>query len=214
MASPIRLLLADDHALVREGLKQLFALTTDIQIAAEATNGAQVLDSLSRHPVDLLLLDMTMPGISGTDLILRVMALDSPPPILVLSMHDEPQIARRALAAGALGYITKDNDPELLLAAIRKVAIGGRFIDPALAESMAFETVATVAPTPLYDTLSDREREIFVLLAQGLSVNEIASKLEISNKTVSTHKARLMEKMRFGSNVDIVKFAMGLGLTS
>lgn len=140
MTTSIRLLLADDHALVREGLKQLFAITANIVVAAEATNGTQVLESLRRTRFDIILLDITMPGISGPDLIARIQVFDDPPPILVLSMHNEAQIARRSLAAGAAGYLTKDNDPDVLLAAIAKVAAGGRFLAPDLAEAMAFET--------------------------------------------------------------------------
>jgi DNA-binding NarL/FixJ family response regulator len=207
----IRLLLADDHALVREGLKQLFALTTDISVAAEATNGAQVLDALRRQPVDLLLLDMTMPGISGPDLITRVVAQEPHPPILVLTMHNEPQIARRALGAGASGYLTKDSDPALLLSAIRKVASGGRFIDPTLAESMVFNNGGAAAENS-HEHLSDREFQILCLLAKGVGVNDIATQLSISNKTVSTHKARLMEKMRFTSNADLVRYAVSKDL--
>lgn len=213
MTTTIRLLLADDHALVREGFKQLFALTADdIAVSGEATNGAQVLEALRRGNFDIVLLDMTMPGISGPDLIVRILANDNAPPILVLSMHNEPQIARRALAAGAAGYLTKDNDPEVLLGAIRKVAAGGRFLDAALAEAMAFETTLQIGQQSIHDTLSDREREIFLLLARGVSINEIADQLAISNKTVSTHKARLMEKMAFASNADLVRYAISHGL--
>lgn len=203
----IRLLLTDDHALVREGLKQLFALTGDIVVSAEATNGTQLLEALRRERVDLVLLDMTMPGISGPELIARILAHDHPPPILVLSMHNEPQIARRALAAGAAGYLTKDNNPELLLAAIRRVAGGGRFLDPALAEAMAFEASGST-PAPDHGSLTDREFQIMGLLARGQGVNEIADQLAISNKTVSTHKARLMEKMGFASSADLVRYAL------
>jgi DNA-binding NarL/FixJ family response regulator len=207
----IKLLLADDHALVREGLKQLFALTADVVVAAEATNGAQVLEALRDERVDLVLLDMTMPGIAGPELIARILAHDGSPPVLVLSMHNEPQIARRALAAGAAGYLTKDNNPELLLAAIRKVAAGGRFLDPALAEAMAFEASGTGTASD-HENLSDREFQIMCLLARGHGVNEIADSLAISNKTVSTHKARLMDKMGFASNADLIRYALSRGL--
>lgn len=204
----IRLLLADDHALVREGLKQLFALTPDVTIAGEATNGGQILDLLRTEKFDLILLDMTMPGIAGAELIARILKHDSPPPILVLTMHNEPQIARRALAAGAVGYLTKDNNPEILLAAVRRVAAGGRYLDPALAEAMAFEAHHD-SPSGNHENLSGREFEILCQLASGNSVNDIASRLSISNKTVSTHKARLMEKMGFTCNADLVRYAVG-----
>ena len=206
------LLLADDHALVREGLKQLFALTTDIRVESEATNGAQVLEALRQQKFDLVLLDMTMPGISGPDLIARIRVQEGAPPVLVLSMHNEPQIARRALTAGASGYLTKDNNPEVLLAAVRRVAGGGRYLDAALAEAMAFENTAVAVARPPHETLSDRELQVFSLLARGLGVNEIAQELSISNKTVSTHKARLMEKLGLSTTADIVRYAMSYRL--
>ena len=208
----IKVLLADDHALVREGLKQLFALTTDIRVESEATNGAQVLEALRQQKYDLVLLDMTMPGISGPDLIARIRAQEAPPPVLVLSMHNEPQIARRALAAGASGYLTKDNNPEVLLAAVRRVAGGGRYLDAMLAEAMAFENTAAPVSRPPHETLSDRELQVFSLLARGVGVNEIAQELSISNKTVSTHKARLMEKLGLTTTADIVRYAMSYRL--
>lgn len=209
----IRILLADDHALVREGLKQLFGLTADLVIAAEATNGAQVLEVLRTTAVDVLLLDMTMPGISGTDLIARVVAQETHPPVLVLSMHNEPQIARRALVAGAVGYLTKDCDPAILLAAVRRVASGGRYIDPVMAEYMAFDLPGKQGQEG-HHHLSDREFQVLCLLARGKSVNEIALELSISNKTVSTHKARLMEKMNFSNNAEIVRYALDKQLLS
>lgn len=204
----IRLLLGEDHALVREGLKQLFTFVPDIEVTAEAANGATVLDALRRDRFDLILLDMTMPGISGPDLISRIRTHESAPPILVLSMHNEPQVARRALMAGAAGYLTKDNNPDVLLAAVRRVASGGRYLDPHLAEAMAFETSTPAHRKSPHEQLSDREFQVFVHLAKGLGVNDIAAELAISNKTVSTHKARLMEKMGLASNADIVRYAL------
>lgn len=209
----IRLLLADDHALVREGLKQLFALTPDIVVADEAINGAQVVEAVERERFDLILLDITMPGVSGSELISRLRASVEPPPVLVLSMHNEPQIVRRSLAAGAAGYLTKDNDPAILLAAIRKVAAGGRFLDPSLAEATAFESAQPDQSRPLHAALSERELQVFSLFAKGHTVNDIAERLAISNKTVSTHKARLMEKMGFASNADLVRYAIIHGVT-
>jgi DNA-binding NarL/FixJ family response regulator len=213
MTSTIRVLLADDHALVREGLKQLFALDEGILIVGEAINGTQVLELLKKERFDIVLLDMTMPGIAGPDLIVRILAHTPPPPILVLSMHNEPQIVRRALTAGASGYITKDSDPTLLLSAIRRIAGGGRFIDPVLAEIMAFDFPSTSVPKlSNHETLTSREYQIFLLVAKGTGVNDIAAELAISNKTVSTHKARLMEKMGFANNADLVRYAMINGL--
>jgi DNA-binding NarL/FixJ family response regulator len=207
----IRILMADDHGIVREGMKHLFALTTDISVVAEAVDGGQVLDQLRRGGFDMILLDMSMPGVSGANLITRIRTHSPHIPILVLSMHNEPQIARRALNAGAAGYVTKDSEPEILLAAVRKIAQGGRFIDPALAERMVFETNAPEQKAH-HEQLSERECQILLLLAKGKSLNEIADELAISNKTVSTHKMRMMQKMNFSSNADLVRYAVVNGL--
>ncbi|MCK9389082.1 MAG: response regulator transcription factor [Sulfuritalea sp.] len=204
----IRLLMADDHGIVREGLKQLFSLVADIEVAGEAINGNQVLDALRKGCFDLLLLDMTMPGISGVELIARIRIQHPKLPILVLSMHNEPQIVKRALKAGAAGYLTKDSDPERLLYAIHKVAGGGRYIDPTVAEQIALDASGGNGDGSLHEQLSDREFEILKLLAKGMGVNEIAAMLSISNKTVSTHKARLMEKMDIKTNAELVRYAL------
>lgn len=203
----IQLMIADDHAIMREGLKQLFALADDLHVVAEAENGVLLLEQLRHERIDLLLLDMSMPGISGDDLIARIRAHYPQLPILVLSMHNEVQIVQRALKSGASGYLTKDRDPETLLATIRRVADGGRYIDAALAEKMAFVAMG-VEPCSPHDVLTDRELQVMRLLARGLSVSRIATELIISHKTVSTHKARLMEKMGFLSTADIVRYAM------
>jgi DNA-binding NarL/FixJ family response regulator len=207
----IRVLLADDHAIVRSGLKQLLLLADDIQVAGEATDGGQVMDRLRSERFDLVLLDMNMPGISGLDLIARIRLQGNPTPILVLSMRDEVEVVRRTLSAGANGYLTKSNEPEVLLAAIRKTAAGRRFIDPLLVDDMVFSLVEPDARPP-HEQLSDREFHIFRLLASGKTVNDIASELAISNKTVSTHKARLMQKMHLGSNADLVRYGVEHGL--
>ena len=207
----IRIGIADDHKLMREGLKQLFALVGDLVVADEAMDGGELLVRLRTARVDLVLLDMSMPGISGSDLIVRIKAHHPELPILVLSMHNEPLVAQRALKAGASGYVGKDADPDTLLAAIRKVASGGRFIDPAVAENMAFES-SGLQQAPGHGCLSERELQTLCLLARGLGVNEIATELRISNKTVSTHKARMMEKMGFQSNADLMRYAIAQGL--
>lgn len=203
----IRLVIADDHAIVRSGLKQIFALVPDLEVVGEATNGGEVLDSLRRVTFDLLLLDLNMPGISGVDLISRVKAHCANLPILVLTMHDEAQVAARVLKAGATGYITKDCEPAILLAAIRKVAAHGHYIAPAMAEKMAFDATST-ATRPPHTRLSEREQAVFQLLIQGKGVNEIAAQLALSNKTVSTHKVRLMEKLNLASIADLMRYAM------
>jgi DNA-binding NarL/FixJ family response regulator len=206
----IRILIADDHAIVRGGLKQIIATTADIVVAAEAAQGSEVVDKLRNCAVDLLLLDMTMPGISGIDLIRRVRAEQPALPVLVLSIHDEAQVASRALRAGATGYLTKDSDPDVLLAAIRKLADGGRFIDPKLVDAMVFETQR--ADVPPHEVLSDREFQVLQMLAAGKSINEIADTCSLSAKTISTHKMRLMQKLGLVNNAEVIRYAIRHGL--
>lgn len=207
----MRLLMADDHAIVLGGLKQLLAREEDIEVAGEAANGQQVLDALRRSRFDLVLLDMHMPGPSGIDLIVRIRMHDPQLPILVLSMQDDLHVARAAFKAGACGYLTKDNEPEVLMAAIRKTAAGGRFIDPMLADQMVFDR-ETSCLDPAHEQLSTREFQVLSLLSCGTSINEIARDLRLSSKTVSTHKARLMRKLNFRSDADLVRYGLERGL--
>jgi len=203
----IRILIADDHALVRGGMVQLFALAGDIEVVAQATNGGEVIEQLRQVVCDVIVLDMCMPGISGVELIARVHAKLPTLPILILSMHNDARVARRALYAGAAGYMSKDGDPETLLLAIRKIAAGGRYIDQGLAEQLAFQPPSDSRAYP-HEQLSNRELCVFKLLVAGKTVNEVAAELAISNKTVSTHKARLMEKMGFRSNADMIRYGI------
>ncbi|HEY4297617.1 MAG TPA: response regulator transcription factor [Paraburkholderia sp.] len=206
----IKILIADDHAIVRGGIRQIIATTSDIEVSAEAAQGSEVVDKLRACPVDLLLLDMTMPGISGIDLIRRVRAELPALPVLVLSIHDEAQVASRALRAGATGYLTKDSDPEVLLAAIRKIANGGRFIDPKLVDAMVFETHR--GDVPPHEVLSDREFQVLQMLASGKSINDIADACALSAKTISTHKMRLMQKLGLSNNAEVIRYALRHGL--
>lgn len=208
----IRILIADDHNVVRVGLKQLFSLMGGIVVAGEAENGMQVLEIIQQQTVfDLLLLDITMPDINGLDLIARIRALDIFIPILVFSMHNEPLIAKRVFQMGATGYITKGCTQEILMAAIRKVASGGRFVDPDLSEQMIFLKAASVEDVP-HERLSERELHILKLFAVGKTGNEIAETLAISKKTVSTHKSHLMQKMNFQSIAELVIYALDYSL--
>lgn len=207
----IRIIIADDHKIVRQGLMQFMALAPDITVIGEAANGQEVQALLSAHECDVLLLDMTMPGISGVDLIKRIRQSDRAPLILVLSMHNEGQLVTRALKAGAAGYITKDIDPELLVAAIRKVAKGGRYIDPVLVDEMVFDH-GLDGNRPPHERLSDREFQIFQLLVAGKSVTSIADSLALSVKTVSTHKIRMMQKMHMQSIAELTRYAMENGI--
>jgi len=208
----IRILIADDHAVVRGGLKQVIATTADIDVAGEAAQGAEVIEKLRTCHVDLLLLDMTMPGISGVDLIRRVRTEHPVLPVLVLSIHNEAQVVARAVRAGATGYVTKDSDPDILLAAIRKLAGGGRFMDPKLVDVMVFDTHSIDAAP--HKILSDREFQVLHLLAAGKSINAIADVLVLSAKTISTHKMRLMQKLGIENNAELIRYAIKHGLTS
>lgn len=213
MSNCIRLVIADDHALMREGLKQIFSLEgSQIEVVGEAGDGAQVLERLRHGGLDLLLLDISMPGISGEDLINRIHTQYRDLPILVLSMYNEPQIARRVLNCGALGYITKDRSPDVLLTAIRSVAKGSRYIDHELAQEIIFAEYNNAGNRARHETLTMRERQIMIMLAHGETINAIADALSISNKTVSTYKSRMMEKMQFTSNADIVKYSISHNL--
>ncbi|WP_354683877.1 response regulator transcription factor [Cupriavidus necator] len=207
----IRVLIADDHAIVRSGLKQIIATTTDVVVAAEAADGGAVLEQLRAAEIDLLLLDMTMPGVSGIDLIRRVRAEWPDLAILILSMHNEAQVASRALRAGAWGYVTKDSDPEVLIGAIRKLAAGGKFIDPSLVDAMVFHQRGQDAPA--HELLSDREFQVLQRLAAGQTVNEIAESFSLSAKTISTHKMRLMQKLGLQNNAELIRYAIKHGFT-
>jgi DNA-binding NarL/FixJ family response regulator len=203
----IRVVVAEDHTIVREGIKQLIGMARDLEVVGEASHGEQLLELLRKLDCDVVLLDISMPGVSGLEAIPRIRALAQPPAILMLSMHDEAQMAARALKVGAAGYATKDSDPALLITAIRKVAGGGRYIDPALADRMVFEVGLTDA-RPSHAQLSEREFSVFERLVRGEGVNEIAHHLAVSNKTVSTHKARLMQKLGIHSVADLVRYAV------
>jgi DNA-binding NarL/FixJ family response regulator len=206
----IKILIADDHAVVRSGLKQIVATAQDTVVVDEAVSGADVLAKLRTNEIDLLTLDMTMPGISGVDLIRRVHAEYPGIPILILSIHNEAQVVSRALRAGAAGYVTKDSDPEILLAAIHKLAAGGRFIDPKLVDAMVFERHS--GDVPPHEILSDREFEVLRLLAAGRSINDIADTFALSAKTISTHKRRLMQKLGLSNNAELIRYSIRHGL--
>ena len=203
----IRLLIADDHAIVREGLKQIFALVQDIEVTAEAQNSAQILECLRTEAIDIVLLDLNLPGVDGAEVVSLVRARYPALPILVLTMHNEAQIAASALQAGANGYITKDSDLDVLLPAIRKVAARGNYMSPGLAEKIVFyESPATQGV--LHSRLTPREMQVLRLLTQGRSVGEIASGLALSSKTVSTHKVRLMKKIHCDNMADLMRYAI------
>jgi len=205
----IRVLVADDHQLVRDGLKQLLIAASGIEVVAEAANGEEALAAARQAAPDVALLDMSMPGLSGIDLIKRLRAAHPAVRILVLSMHGERQYAARALKAGASGYLTKDSASEQLVSALRKVAAGGIYMTDAAAVSLVG---GAAGDAPAHERLSDREFEILRLLAAGESPTGIAERLHLSVKTVSTHKAHILEKMRLENTADLVQYALQNGL--
>ena len=207
----IRVVMADDHTILREGLKQLLAAAEGIEVVGEAIDGHEVLQQVRSTEFDVLLLDLSMPGRSGMDLIKQVKSERPRLRILVLSMHGERQYAVRAVRAGASGYLTKDSAATQLVAAIRKVAAGGAFISAEVAEQLALSAMPQ-SEGPPHAALSDREYEVFQLLVAGKTVTEISEKLNLSVKTVSTHKARLMEKMGMETQADLIRYAIAQGL--
>jgi DNA-binding NarL/FixJ family response regulator len=201
----IRILLADDHEIVRDGLKRILDACSDVQVAGEAANGDEALALVRANDYDLALLDMSMPGLSGIDLIKRLKAEKPKLKLLVLSMHGEPQYAARALKAGAVGYLNKDSAAEKLVGAIRKVAAGGLLVSEAAAAGLL---AASTGEGPLHSRLSDREFEVFKQLAGGVSPTEIARRLNLSVKTVSTHKTRIQDKLGLASTAELVRYAL------
>jgi DNA-binding NarL/FixJ family response regulator len=207
----IRVVIADDHTILREGLRQLLTAASDIEAVAEAADGHEVLARVRSLDFDVLLLDMSMPGKSGIELIKQVKSEKPKLRVLVLSMHEESQYAVRAIKAGASGYVTKDSAGTQLVTAIRKVAAGGAFISAEVAEQLALGAMPD-SDGPPHTRLSDREFEVFQRLVAGESVTDIAASLNLSGKTVSTHKARLMEKLGIDNQADLVRYAMKHGL--
>jgi DNA-binding NarL/FixJ family response regulator len=206
----IRVLLADDHGLVREGLRGILAKATDMEVIAEAATGDEVLLRVKQTEFDIALLDLSMPGLSGLALIKRLRLERPKLRILVLSMHGEKQYAARALKAGASGYLTKDSATAQLLGAIRKIAAGGVHISESVAAQLIGADGAAEAP---HRALSDREYEVLRQIVAGRSVTEIADGLHLSVKTVSTHKARILEKLDLAGTAELVRYAIEHGLT-
>jgi DNA-binding NarL/FixJ family response regulator len=203
----IRVLIADDHTILREGLKQLLMAAGDLEVVGEASDGHEVLQQVRTLEFAVLLLDMSMPGRSGVDLIKQVKAEKPRLRVLVLSMHQEHQYAVRAIKAGASGYLTKESAATQLVTAIRKVAGGGAFITAEVAEQLALDAMPQ-SDGPPHAMLSDREYQVFHMLASGRSVTDIAAQLNLSGKTISTHKARLMEKLNVNNPAELIHYAL------
>jgi two-component system, NarL family, invasion response regulator UvrY len=207
----LKIVVADDHPIVREGLKLIIAKTADMMVAGEASDGQELLTRLRTTPADIVLLDITMPGRSGLDVLKQIKTQYPKIRLLVLSHHPEDQYALRVLRAGAAGYLTKESASEQLITAIRKVASGGKYVSLSLAEQLAAELDAP-ADKPLHGTLSDREYEVMRMIAIGKSVSEIAEELALSVKTISTYRTRILAKMNMTRTADIIHYGIRHGL--
>ena len=207
----IRILVADDHPLFRSGLKQVLAQEPDLVVAGEAEDSEQVLQRVAQEKWDIVILDITMPPRSGLDVLREIRRNHPDLPVLVLSMHGEDQFAVRAIKAGASGYISKVNAPTEVVRAIRKVLTGKKYISPRLAEILA-DSLHIDSDRPLHETLSDREFQVLTQLASGKTVSQIALETELSVKTVSTYRARILEKMNMHNNAELTRYAIQNGL--
>jgi DNA-binding NarL/FixJ family response regulator len=203
----INVLIADDHSIVRTGLKQIISELPDVKVTGEAGDGHEVLEQVRTHEYHLVLLDISMPGMSGLD-VLKQIRIERPGlPVLILTMYPEEQFAVRMLRAGASGYITKESAANELIRAIRKVLSGGRYISESLAERLV-DVFGPDGEQPLHELLSDREHQVMRLIAEGKPMGEIAEDLSLSVKTVSTYRARILEKLGLKSNSDIIRYAL------
>jgi len=209
----INILIADDHSIVREGLKQIVAQSSEMAVLGEATNGQQVLDLVHKTEYDLILLDIAMPGRGGIDT-LKQLKIEKPKiPVLILSMYPEDQYALRAIKAGASGYLTKESAPEELIGAIKKVAMGGKYVSSDLAEKLV-ENLGQNTEKQDHTTLSDREYQVMVMIASGKTVTEIGDELSLSVKTISTNRTRALKKMGMKNNAEFTYYAIKHGLVT
>lgn len=203
----IRILIADDHTIVRKGLNEILAETSDMVVAGEACNAQEALNMVRKDEFDILVLDITMPGRSGLE-VLKELKNEKPGlPVLILSMHPEKQYAVRSLRSGASGYLTKESAPDELIVAIRRISQGRKYITVSLAEKLAFN-LENGTEEPLHEALSDREYQVVCLIASGKTVNEIARELFLSEKTVSTYRSRVLEKMNMKTNAELTHYAI------
>jgi two-component system, NarL family, invasion response regulator UvrY len=203
----IRIIVADDHPIVRAGLREIIARERDMSIAAEAQTSQEVFEALARQPADVLILDVMMPGRGGMEVV-KLLRQERPElPVLILSVFPEDQLAVRALRAGAAGYLTKDSATAELVGAIRKVVGGGKYVSPSVAEKLARELSGHAGQAP-HDKLSDREYQILRMIVKGKTVGDIAEELALSVKTISTYRTRMMEKLNVKTTADLVRYAL------
>ena len=207
----IKILIADDHAIVREGLKQIVAETSDMVVADEASSGHEVLDKVRSNEYTVVVLDISMPGGDGLNILKQIKKEKLKLPVLVLSVHPEEQYAVRVLKAGAAGYLTKESAPGELISAIRRVSTGRKYVSSLLAEKLAFD-LQSEGETSLHETLSDREFQVMCMIASGKRVKDIGEELCLSVKTISTYRARILEKMRMKNSAELTHYALKHGL--
>jgi two-component system invasion response regulator UvrY len=203
----IRVLIADDHDIVREGVKQIVSETIDIAVEGEARSGEAAIAEVRRARWDVIILDLNLPDRAGLEVLSQIRSIAPHTPVLIFSMHQQASYAARALKAGASGYVSKDSAREHLVKAIRRVAAGERFLTPALAESLAFGLVDDAGDNR-HERLSDREFQVLCLIAAGKPPRDIAAELNVSVKTVATHRARLLAKMALKNNAEVVQYAL------
>jgi DNA-binding NarL/FixJ family response regulator len=209
--SSIRILIADDHAIVRSGLRQILSDSPDLVVTGEAENGVEAMHKLRDSSFDMVLMDVSMPDRNGIDTLKLVRKEFPKLPVLVLSMHPEDQYAIRALKAGASGYLTKQSAPEQLVTAIRQVASGKKYVSPTLAMELA-NAITDDSERPPHEKLSDREYQTLVMIASGKTLTQIGEELNLSVKTVSVYRARLLEKMRMKNNAELTHYGLKHGL--
>ena len=202
----IKIIIADDHPLFRRGLKHALEETPDIEVIGEASNGDSLLSMIKSDNLDMVLLDISMPGKSGLDLLKQLKSEHTKLPILILSVYPEEQYAVRFIKAGASGYLTKESAAEKLAEAIRKIAAGGKYASTAIIEKLAFDF--SDSDKPLHETLSDREYQVFGMISIGKSLTEIGVDLSLSVKTISTHRTRILEKMKMKKNAELIHYAI------
>lgn len=207
----IKILIADDHAIVREGLKQIVAETSDMAVADEASTGHEVLDRVRDNDYDVVVLDISMPGGDGLNILKQIKRERPKLSVLILSMHPEKQYAVRVLKAGAAGYLTKESAPDELITAIKRVATGRKYVSSSLAEKLAFDLEHDTMQ-PLHEILSDREYQVMCMIAGGKRAKEIAEELCLSIKTISTYRSRILEKMDMKNNAELTHYAIKEGL--
>jgi len=203
----VRIIIVDDHAVVRSGLRQFLAATEDFEVAAEAATGTEVLAMVVSTEADIVLLDITLPDINGLEVLKRIKRLQPTLPVLIFSMFSEEEFALPALHAGASGYLNKDSPPAQILAAIRTVVGGGRYVSPALAERLIDGTLTGSRRLP-HENLSPREMAVLLLLSKGISLTRIGEQLHLSVKTISTYRARILEKLGMDSNAELTRYVL------